>query len=181
MTLGATVAAPAIFVCLLTSAARSHHLGGKVFNKMQDIQHLSPTHHTMIKTLYLGGQGGHVKAAPVVGAVPGDVASLVALLALFPVQPLAVGAGLLKSQGVKYATDLKKLLFGKCAQHDNEDTDLTYVYEFLNMGPSDFVDLQIQMRLVRVAAQKTGQRVKCQRSVNCGESLLIITPRRLNH
>ena len=50
----------------------------------------------MIKILYLGGQGGHVKAAPVVGAVPGDVASLVALLALFPVQPLAVGAGLLK-------------------------------------------------------------------------------------
>ena len=36
------------------------------------------------------------------------------------------------------------------------------------------------MRLVRVAAQKTGQRVKCQWSVNCGESLMITTPR-LNH
>ena len=38
----------------------------------------------------------------------------------------------------------------------------------------DFVDLRIPMQLVWVAAQKTGQRVKCQRSVNCGESLLII-------
>ena len=36
----------------------------------------------------------------------------------------------------------------------------------------DFVDLRIPMQLVWVAAQKTGQRVKCQRSVNC--ALLII-------
>merc|ERR1719430_510728 len=58
MTLQATVTAPAIFVCFLTSAARSHHLGG---------------------------HGGHVKPPPVVRAVPGNVTSLVALLALFPV------------------------------------------------------------------------------------------------
>ena len=52
-----------------------------------------------------------MKAPPVVRAVPGNVTSLVALLALLPVQPLAVGARLLKSKGVKYSTDLKFLFF----------------------------------------------------------------------